>query len=122
MANVSVGRTSGEFIRDRLWRIYPLWWVALFPWLFLLPRGATFVVSSLTRWPIYPGGYYPPLLKVGWTLSFEMLFYLGMTLSLARRAAVPLAPDALFLAGALFTGSPRSHCGGDAVGRGVGTG
>lgn len=109
MANVSVGRTPGQFLTDRLWRIYPLWWVALLPWIFMLPRGGTFVISSLTLWPIYPGGYYPPLLKVGWTLSFEMLFYLGMTLALAKRAALPLGAYALFLMGALLTASPLLH-------------
>lgn len=109
MANVSQGRTAGEFLRDRLWRIYPLWWVAVLPWLFMLPREPTFVVSSLTLWPIYAGGYYLPLLKVGWTLSFELLFYLGLTLAIATRTAVPLALYALFLLGALTTSSPLLH-------------
>src|SRR5438128_2745859 len=58
MAQVSLGRTAGQFLGDRLWRIYPLWWVAVLPWLFLLPRGPTFIASSLTLWPIYAGGYY----------------------------------------------------------------
>ena len=39
MANVSKGRSAGGFLRDRMWRIYPLWWVAVIPWLFFLPRG-----------------------------------------------------------------------------------
>jgi peptidoglycan/LPS O-acetylase OafA/YrhL len=75
----------------------------------MLPRGPTFIVSSLTLWPIYPGGYYPPLLKVGWTLSFEMLFYLGMTVAMASRAAAPLALYALFLLGAMVTAAPLLH-------------
>jgi exopolysaccharide production protein ExoZ len=109
MANVAQGRTAAEFLRDRLWRIYPLWWVAVLPWLFMVPRGPTFVVSSLTLWPIYAGGYYVPVLKVGWTLSFELLFYLGMTFAIAARAAVPLALYVLFLIGALATSSPLLH-------------
>src|SRR3954447_5293409 len=80
MANVSQGRTGREFLGDRLWRIYPLWWVAVLPWLFMLPRGPTFIASSITLWPIYGAYYYVPVLKVAWTLSFELLFYLGMTL------------------------------------------
>src|SRR3569623_1364627 len=32
IANVAQGRGDGEILRDRLWRIYPLWWVALLPW------------------------------------------------------------------------------------------
>jgi exopolysaccharide production protein ExoZ len=106
MANVSQGRTAKAFLADRLWRIYPLWWVALVPWLFMVPRGPTFIASSLTLWPIYAGGYYVPVLKVGWTLSFELLFYFGMTLALRTRAIVPLALYALALVGALTTRNP----------------
>ena len=109
MANVAKGRTSAEFLRDRFWRIYPLWWVAVIPWLFMVPRGGTFVASSLTLWPIYAGGYYVPVLKVGWTLSFELLFYLGMALAIATRAAVPLTLYALFLLGSLTTSSSLLH-------------
>lgn len=109
MANVAQGRTAGEFLRDRLWRIYPLWWVAVLPWLLMVPRGPTFVLSSLTLWPIYPGGYYVPVLKVGWTLSFELLFYLGMSLAIATRAAAPLALYAAFLLAALTTASSLLH-------------
>ncbi len=103
MASVSKGRTAGQFLRDRLWRIYPLWWIAVLPWLFFLPRGPAFIASSLTLWPIYGGSYFPPHLLVGWTLSFELLFYGGVTLALATRSAVPLIFYALCLAGALTT-------------------
>jgi peptidoglycan/LPS O-acetylase OafA/YrhL len=106
MANVSKGRSAGGFLRDRMWRIYPLWWVAVVPWLFFLPREWQFTASSLSLWPIYGGSYYVPVLLVGWTLSFELLFYCGMTLALATRAAVPLALYALCLAGALAAPSP----------------
>jgi exopolysaccharide production protein ExoZ len=109
MANVARGRMASEFLRDRFWRIYPLWWVAVLPWLFMIPRGPTFVASSLTLWPIYAGGYYVPVLKVGWTLSFELLFYLGMALAVTTRAWVPLTLYALLLFGALTTLSPLLH-------------
>jgi exopolysaccharide production protein ExoZ len=109
MANVASGRTAREFIGDRLWRIYPLWWIAVLPWLFMVPRGGTFVLSSLMLWPIYPGGYYVPVLKVGWTLSFELLFYLGVAAAIAARSVVPLAIYAVFLIGALTTSSALLH-------------
>lgn len=109
MANVSKGRAGSEFVRDRLWRIYPLWWLAVLPWLFMVPRGPTFVASSLTLWPIYAGGYYVPVLKVGWTLSFELLFYLGITLAISTRGAVPLFLYGLCLLGALTTPVPVLH-------------
>jgi exopolysaccharide production protein ExoZ len=109
IANVAEGRKAGEFLHDRLWRIYPMWWLAVLPWLFMLPRGGTFVASSLTLWPIYPGGYYVPVLKVGWTLSFELLFYCGMALAIATRRALPLLVYGLCLAGALTTRNSLLH-------------
>jgi len=116
MANVAQGRTAQAFLSDRLWRIYPLWWIAVLPWLFWLPRGPFFIASSLTLWPIYGAGYFVPVLKVGWTLSFELLFYLGMTIAIATRAWVPLIAYVLLLAGSLtgsgalihFIGSPMT--------------
>ena len=109
MANVAQGRTATAFLSDRLWRIYPLWWVAVLPWLFWLPRGPFFIASSLTLWPIYGAGYFVPVLKVGWTLSFELLFYLAMTIAIATRAWVPLAAYALLLAASLTTSGALLH-------------
>ena len=109
MAQVAQGRSAGQFLRDRLWRIYPLWWVAVLPWLFMVPRGPLSLASSLTLWPIFAGEYYVPVLKVGWTLSFELLFYAGMTIALASRAVVPLALYALVLLAGLATASPLLH-------------
>jgi exopolysaccharide production protein ExoZ len=109
MANVAQGRSSGEFLRDRLWRIYPLWWIAVLPWLFMVPRGPTFIASSLSLWPVYTGGYYVPVLKVGWTLSFELLFYAGMAMAIATRRAAPLLLYGLLLVGALASSSTLLH-------------
>ncbi len=109
MASVAQGRTASQFLRDRLWRIYPLWWIAVLPWLFFLPRGPAFIASSVTLWPIYGGSYFVPQLLVGWTLSFELLFYCGVTLALATRSAVPLIFYAMCLAGALTTSSALLH-------------
>lgn len=106
MANVAAGRSAGEFLRDRLWRIYPLWWVAVLPWLFVVLRGPTFIASSLTLWPIYPDGYHVPVLKVGWTLSFELLFYLGMAIAIATRGWIVVSAYALFLFGAVIIANP----------------
>jgi exopolysaccharide production protein ExoZ len=109
MAHVSRGRTAGQFLGDRWWRIYPLWWVAVLPWLLILALDPIFIVSSLSLWPIYPGGYFFPALKVGWTLTFELLFYGGVALALARGPAVVLALYAGCLAGALTTSNPLLH-------------
>lgn len=116
MANVAPERTPGGYLRDRLWRIYPLWWIAVVPWLLMVPRGPTFVMSSLTLWPIYAGGHFVPVLKVGWTLSLELLFYLAVTVAITTRPAVPLALYALLLVGALTTSSPLLHFAGSPMG------
>lgn len=109
MAQVAQGRTARDFLRDRLWRIYPLWWVAVLPWLFMLRRGPLFVLSSITLWPIYPGGYYSPVLLVGWTLSFELLFYAAVTLTLTSRIRTPVLVYATLLLLGLTVTSPLVH-------------
>jgi hypothetical protein len=48
------------------------------------------IVRSLTLWPVYGHNYVVPALGVGWTLSFELLFYAGFALALASRASLPL--------------------------------
>ena len=34
IGRVMIGRSAWEFARDRIWRIYPIYWVALLPWLY----------------------------------------------------------------------------------------
>jgi exopolysaccharide production protein ExoZ len=92
-----------SFLFDRFWRIYPLWWIALVPWIFLSePHPGyidTFAVStSMTLLPVGT-----PLLPVGWTLSFELLFYLAVALSLRTGVKPLLAIFGLFLTGAVLT-------------------
>ena len=106
MANVAVGREAGEFLKDRLWRIYPMWWIAVVPWLVILPLSAASIASSSTLWPVYTDGYHVPALQVGWTLSFELLFYFGVTAALATRPIVPLGIYASCLIGALTMSMP----------------
>ena len=116
MANLAPGRTAGQFALDRISRIYPLWWIAALPWLLFVWRGPFSVVSTLTLWPIYGDAHYLPVLKVGWTLCLEVLFYAGVTLAIATRPAIVLAAYALLLVGALttpfallhFVGSPMA--------------
>jgi exopolysaccharide production protein ExoZ len=106
IANVARERGGAAFLQDRLWRIFPMWWLAALPWLLVLPRDLTSVVSTVTLWPVYPGGYYVPILSVGWTLSFELLFYLGMTASRSLGPQAPLAAYGIALFGALLTANP----------------
>jgi exopolysaccharide production protein ExoZ len=70
--------TAGEFIGRRLHRIIPLYWLMSLPWLVAAVAIGPFywkvLASTLTFWPAW-GNTNWPLLGVGWTLSFEMLFY-----------------------------------------------
>jgi peptidoglycan/LPS O-acetylase OafA/YrhL len=84
-------RTPASFLADRAWRIYPLWLVAVIPWLVMSRQSTLVVIRSLSLWPIYGNRYIDPALGVGWTLSFEMLFYVGFAVALATRASLPLA-------------------------------
>lgn len=93
MATCAGGRSPLEFLADRAWRIYPLWLIALAPWLAINPQDLLHVVRSVTLWPVYGDQFLNPALGVGWTLSFEFLFYLGFALALATR---PMAPLLLF--------------------------
>lgn len=96
MATCAGGRRPTEFLADRAWRIYPLWLIAVTPWLVMTPQSLLVVVRSLTLWPVYGHQFPDPALGVGWTLSFELLFYLGFALALATRPAIPLLVFGVF--------------------------
>lgn len=77
--------SSKTFIKKRLLRIYPAYWGALAGVILIacLPGSVAVVnihdlVYSILLWPhinSLDGGLHP-MLGVGWTLSYEMLFYL----------------------------------------------
>jgi exopolysaccharide production protein ExoZ len=97
MAAVGANRRPGEFLADRARRILPMWWIALVPWLMLRPHGFAAIASSVALWPIYGNGFHQPILGVGWTLCFEMLFYAAFALALATRWWVPVCAFAIVL-------------------------
>ncbi len=102
-----------EFLRRRLIRIVPLYWtlttimlvVGLFlPQLLAIPLGSlSYIVSSylfIPEWRVgAPEPEIRPLLALGWTLNYEMLFYValaGVMFLPVRRAIAVLT--ALFTA------------------------
>jgi exopolysaccharide production protein ExoZ len=99
----SFGRygASSDFLRRRLIRIMPLYWLATIAALAYHRVSGTHsahagwheLARSLTFIP-YPGddGVWAPILRQGWTLSYEMMFYsiFALGLSLSRRIALPL--------------------------------
>jgi exopolysaccharide production protein ExoZ len=101
---------SARFLRRRLTRIVPLYWVlrTLFLAMTLLQRSAIhgetggpgYILASYLFIPFArPGGLPEPALGLGWTLNYEMFFYLVMTpfLLLPRLAAVAGSAAALCL-------------------------
>src|ERR1700688_5076436 len=105
------------FITRRFLRIYPLYWVwtslLLVLWVvgFAQQRfhySALYLVKSYLLIPSFNGLNFQPLMRQGWTLSFEMLFYLifslGILLKLRSRKLLflVLAFSTLALLGRLF--------------------
>ena len=91
---------AGEFLRRRLIRIVPLYWVATLvsaP-LILLNHGSALdgelvrhVAQSFLFIPHYSpehGGEIWPLLVVGWSLNYEMFFYLVFAAGIAAKRLV----------------------------------
>jgi exopolysaccharide production protein ExoZ len=97
MATVATERSPAQFLADRAWRIFPLWFMALAPWLILKSNDWPTILASLTLWPVWGNGLYAPALGVGWSLCFEMLFYAAFAIALAKKAVIPLAIFALAL-------------------------
>ena len=115
-----VGKSASAFFKARLIRIYPIYWICAIPTAILASQiGATNLsrtLTSITLWPVFGKDFLQPYLVIGWTLSFEMLFYACVALTLLkRRLAVvfllgwPLALAAAFLTDVAllrFIGSP----------------
>jgi exopolysaccharide production protein ExoZ len=85
-----------EFLLRRFSRIIPLYWLAIFMKVFLLLSLAgggsqgritgESVAFSLMFVPYsHGGGDFSPVLPVGWTLNYEMFFYIVFALGLAFR-------------------------------------
>lgn len=106
MAKVSDGRESGAFFADRLWRIVPLYILALAVQVALFPIEPTYcrTMASLTLWPAWPDWCFPYVVQA-WTLSYELLFYALVALFIRRRHWLFVALPAL-VAWRLFAPTP----------------
>ena len=94
-----------EFAADRFIRIAPIFYILSLPWIIraMLTTDHSWLpfIPTLVFWPIVEGRFVEPFLSVGWTLSFEVLFYAAMTAAIffrspGSRPAVPVI--AFFLA------------------------
>jgi exopolysaccharide production protein ExoZ len=106
MATIADGRSPVDFLRDRAWRIYPLWLLSSLPLALFVGSDAYQLLTTATLWPVWDT-YRLPLNSVGWSLSFEMLFYCLFAVGLATRWIVPFVLLAVFIAlGAILGDNP----------------
>jgi peptidoglycan/LPS O-acetylase OafA/YrhL len=96
-ATRSSWRTPTAYLRDRLIRIAPTYWVGTMGmvallWLGFHPAGLRRldvgdVLASMLFWPnVRADGQFEPVLSPGWTLNYEMFFYLLFALTLGFRS------------------------------------
>jgi exopolysaccharide production protein ExoZ len=82
-------RTWLQFARDRFLRVAPIYYLLSLPWIARAVASSNFswapFVPNFIFWPIVDDRFVEPFLSVGWTLSFEALFYCAMTGSIALR-------------------------------------
>jgi exopolysaccharide production protein ExoZ len=103
IARVSSDRSPLAFAQARFLRIFPLYLAAASPyvaWQLAHGSGITAkIAATVTLWPIWGGSYQEPLLPVAWSLYFELLFYVTVTLWLfSRRAAATAAATVVLVA------------------------
>jgi peptidoglycan/LPS O-acetylase OafA/YrhL len=102
---ISARRVAGlqwaglTFLRDRLVRILPLYWLMTTIKILAVLALPALVARTELNWPYVVQSYallplsdangeFFPVLPVGWTLSYEMLFYLLVALALAMRVSI----------------------------------
>ncbi|WP_455872024.1 acyltransferase family protein [Serratia proteamaculans] len=114
--------TPSNFFKARLFRVFPLYWIftcILLISIFAVPSAfinqrnldASFIIKSFLLVPAYNPdvGDITPLYTVGWTLVYEMFFYIVFALSLfipfakARLVILIASFSLLVLAGVLMS-------------------
>ncbi|MEM8840387.1 MAG: acyltransferase [Pseudomonadota bacterium] len=104
----SVPARAFVFLKKRVFRIYPVYWVIYLSLTALYfidhsrgpenARDPLAILASLLLWPMPD----PPILQVAWTLQYEMLFYFVFTL-LVLNLRVGAVVFAAWMAGCLVT-------------------
>jgi exopolysaccharide production protein ExoZ len=102
--------SSKEFMKRRIYRIAPLYWILttvtlcgilVAPWIFKAPLLRwDYLAGSYLFWPVIrDDGLIRPVMKLGWTLNYEMFFYVVFALALfcKRWLGLALAISALVI-------------------------
>lgn len=85
-----------RFWARRFWRLFPLYWLCMGIMALQRQPDPLIVVANLTMAPRWFG--MPLILDVGWTLAYELAFYLLASLLYVLKT--PIIPFALLLCGA----------------------
>jgi exopolysaccharide production protein ExoZ len=102
-----------EFMRRRISRIVPLYWilttitlcgVVAAPWIFHSPLiRLDYLAGSYLFWPVLrDDGLVRPVMKLGWTLNYEMFFYVIFAVALMCKRLLGLALAVLALVGLMM--------------------
>jgi len=102
-----------EFLRRRVVRVVPMYWIATMAALLYYnyrfpgaPPSVSYLLHSLFFLPP-PSGFHMPFLYPGWTLNFEMFFYLALAVAIATRIhAILLTGCVVTLIGSLSIALP----------------
>ncbi len=107
-------RDALDYLRRRIVRIVPIYWALTLVMVAValslpvlegdVPITPAWIALSLSFWPPKDFAYASPILFVGWTLSYEMLFYLVVFAAIALRSmlVIPAIILTLALAGLAF--------------------
>jgi exopolysaccharide production protein ExoZ len=114
----SIARPSSAargFLTRRITRIFPLYWILTFAVILELELGRHKIHWHSVRWLptllLLPSLHYPrnaPLLSLGWSLMFEVYFYLILTAVMAWRPRSLVRDTVIFLCGMVAVGTLAS--------------
>jgi len=109
-------QTAGGFLRNRIARVAPLYWAITFV-VFAIALAAPSLMGSTTADPLQVvksllfipfergDGTVHPTVFVGWTLNYEMMFYLLFALGMLPGRRVGLALTGALLVGVVAAGA-----------------
>jgi exopolysaccharide production protein ExoZ len=105
------GATAGQFIARRVRRIWPIYLFASAPFVALAVVNGAFgwraVIASIGLFPV-TDTITPPVLPVGWTLCFEVLFYAAAAIVIWRPKTIGVLLT-IFLVALIWRQSPLAQ-------------
>jgi exopolysaccharide production protein ExoZ len=102
------GKSAPEFLKARFWRIFPIYWIAVAPWIISAhAKGKLGVEGLIQNSLLFPFWWSSsvPVFYLAWTLIFECLFYAAAAVTIWMRSPwITLAIFISAMAGWAFGG------------------